>query len=105
MNSWRIRICTYSGQHLGHTVHQLQLAPAVKDRFVKRVFAWNRYFEAGHVRSLPAPLSWPACFYKCWPVGAYQNGVSPLHDLLLFVMYRGLFWEIACGCRGSGPLR
>ena len=32
------------------------------------------YFEGGSVRSLPAPLTWPKCFYKCWSEGDYQNG-------------------------------
>ena len=24
------------------------------------------------MRSIPLPLSWPACFYRCWPAGSYQ---------------------------------
>eukprot|EP01051_Picozoa_sp_SAG22_P014143 SAG22_NODE_1675_length_3830_cov_4.460198_3_plen_305_part_00 len=34
----------------------------------------ERYFEEGSVRSIPVPLVWAKCFYKCWGAGAYQNG-------------------------------
>eukprot|EP01052_Picozoa_sp_SAG31_P008050 SAG31_NODE_397_length_16251_cov_7.922486_3_plen_570_part_00 len=44
---------------------------AAMDEMVRRP---EIYFEGGSVRSIPYPLVWPKCFYKCWAAGNYQNG-------------------------------